>query len=83
MFVGFVLFDKPQLYGGAFEVVLFAQLAFHVAAVAPVYKLGGAAKYFECWNGVVGFLGHVVELGVAVFEAGRWVSVDNGAQPTV
>src|SRR5438445_9427960 len=56
VFVGFVLFDKPKLHRRAFVLVLFAQEAFHVAFVAPVQKLGVAAKDFEGRNGVVGFL---------------------------
>lgn len=40
VFVVVVLLDEPQLYGSAFVVVLFAQVAFEVALVAPVEELG-------------------------------------------
>ena len=83
MLVSDMLFDKPDLDRRAFIAELFAERTVHIAAVAPMYELSAATKDFESWDGVIVLLNHVIELGSAVFEASRWVLVDDGAQPTV
>src|SRR4029079_11487389 len=63
VFMGVMLFDKPELYGCTFVVPAGAQLFFHVAAVAPVQEFSMRAKDLEGRDGIVGFLHHVVEFG--------------------
>lgn len=83
MFVGDVFFDKPKLYGRAAEIVGFAEFSLHVAFVTPVQKLCLAAKDFERRDWVIGFLNHVVEFWLAVFEPSWWVLFDDVMQPIV
>ena len=46
-------------------------------------ELGMATKDLEGWNRIVGFLHHVVKLGVAVFETGWWMLVDDDPKPSI
>lgn len=81
--VAAALLDEPQLHCRAVKAVLVAELALHVALVAPVQELGMGTENLECRRRVVVFLDHIVKLGRAVLEPRRRMVGRDGCEPFI